>query len=134
MEEKPVVITRVSEREIWVGEDRFYLGDDNIIYVKDKMVNDENIAHLEMEALYELANLIEGKANIFVDINEAGKPSSGARRIFQNEIEKDKYGKVAIFGMHPIARVMASFVISATNKEDFRFFKTKEDTLIWLKK
>ena len=122
-----------EDREIWVGENRFYLDDDNIIYCKEKMAVDENIAHHQIKALYKLSNLIEGKANIFIDINEAGTPSSSARKVFQNEIKKDKYGKVAIFGMHPVARVLASFIIGATKKKDMRFFKTKEEALAWLK-
>jgi len=32
MEEKPVEIRQVSEKEIWVGENRLYLGEDNILY------------------------------------------------------------------------------------------------------
>ncbi len=125
---------REEDREIWVGKSRFYLSEDNIIYCKETTIDkDEKIAHLEIDALFKLANLIEGKVNILIDINEAGKPSSGARKVFQKAIEYDKFGKIAVFGMNPVARVMASFIIGATKKKDFSFFKTKEDALKWLK-
>ncbi|MBE3140395.1 MAG: hypothetical protein IMZ53_07420 [Thermoplasmata archaeon] len=31
--EKKVEVKQVSEREIWVGENRMYLGEDNILYI-----------------------------------------------------------------------------------------------------
>ncbi len=33
MKEKPIEIKQVCEREMWVGESRFYLGEDNINYI-----------------------------------------------------------------------------------------------------
>ena len=51
----------------------------------------------------------------------------------QIRAELEKIGKIAMFGMHPVARVVASFVMGVTNKEDMRFFKSKEDALLWLK-
>ncbi len=33
MEKNSVEVKQVSEREIWVGESRFYLGEDNINYI-----------------------------------------------------------------------------------------------------
>jgi hypothetical protein len=59
--------------------------------------------------------------------------SAKARRFGKTGFEKEETGKVALIGMHPVARVLASFVIGMTRKEDLRFFKTEEEALAWLK-
>ena len=51
----------------------------------------------------------------------------------QEAFEDEKIGKVALFGLHPVARVIASFVMGVTKKEDMRFFRTKEEALAWIK-
>jgi len=47
--------------------------------------------------------------------------------------EYEKTGKVAVFGLHPVARVIASFVMGVSKNKDMRFFKAKEEALAWLK-
>ena len=66
-------------------------------------------------------------------MSRAGQPSAKAREIAKQSFEKEKIGKIAMFGMHPVARVISSFVMGVINKGDMRFFKTKEDALAWLK-
>lgn len=122
-----------KEKEIWVGESRFYLGEDDIIYCTIVGDIDAEMAIAMDEATLKLMNMVEGKVNVFTDDNKAGKPSAEARKIMQEFILHEKYGKLAIFGLHPVARVLASFVIGASKKEDMRFFKTKEEALAWLK-
>jgi len=70
---------------------------------------------------------------MLLDINKAGQVSSGARKIGKETFEDEKVGKVAFVGLHPVARVIASFVMGVTRKKDMRFFKTKEEALAWLK-
>lgn len=133
VEEKEVKVKQVSEREIWVGENRFYLGEDNIIYAEEVMRPDDKIALAEKDAILKLANLLEGKVDFTVDLNESGAPSAQARNIYQSLVEHEKIGKVAMFGLHPVASVMSAFLIGVTQKKDIRFFKTKEEALTWLK-
>ncbi|MBE3122383.1 MAG: STAS/SEC14 domain-containing protein [Thermoplasmata archaeon] len=78
-------------------------------------------------------NMVKGKVNILVDLNQFGKASPESRKIFKEISEYEKTGKVAIFGTHPVARVLASFVMGITKKKDMRFFKTKEEAYAWLK-
>ena len=47
--------------------------------------------------------------------------------------EDEKLVKIAIFGLNPVARVIASFIMGVAKKKDQRFFKTKEEALAWLK-
>ncbi len=48
-------------------------------------------------------------------------------------LEDKIFGKVALFGLHPVARVVASFFMGATKKKDMRFYKTRGEALAWLK-
>ena len=133
MEEKEVEVRQVSEREIWVGESRFFLGEDNILDITNVGEIDEKTAIAMKEALLKLMNMVEGKVHTLTDLNKAGKTTPQARNIFQGLAEHEKAGKVAQVGMHPVARVLGSFVMGVSKKKDFRFFKTREEALAWLK-
>jgi hypothetical protein len=122
-----------KDREIWVGKNRLYLGEDNITYFFMVGEHDENMASAIGEAFLKLINMGEGKVNALGDLNKIGKQSPEARKIWKELSEHEKVGKLALIGMHPVARVIASFVIGTTNKKDMRFFKTKEEALAWLK-
>ena len=122
-----------KDREIWVGKNRLYLGEDNIVYFFIVGEHDENIAIACGEAFLKLINMVEGKGNALGDINKTGKQSLEARKIWKKISENEKVGKLALIGMHPVARVLASFLIGTTKKKDIRFFKTKEEALAWLK-
>ena len=80
MEEKPIEIKQVSEREIWVGESRFYLGEDDILYETVVGEQNERTATEMRKVTNKLQNMVEGKVNVLIDLNKAGTPSSGARK------------------------------------------------------
>ena len=134
MEEGPVEVKQVSEREIWVGENRLYLDEDNVLCIINVGEIDEKIAIEIKEAVLKLMNMVEGKVHTLTDLNKAGKSTSQARKVFQELAEHEKQGKNAFYGMHPVARVLASFFMGISKKKDIRFFKTKEEALTWLKK
>jgi len=109
------------------------LGEDNILYLTVVGIVDEKTVSAIIVAILKIRGKMEGKIDLLVDITEAGKPLPGARKIWKKMIEDEKTGKVAFFGMHPVARVLASFVMGVSKKKDIRFFKTKEEALAWLK-
>jgi hypothetical protein len=132
MEEK-VEIKEVSEREILVGKNKLYFGEDNILYITVLGdVNDE-ISMKIKEVSDKFTAMVEGKLNLLVDLNKTGIPSADARKKGLEGFEGEKIGKIAFFGLHPVARVIASFIMGITKKEDIRFFKTREEALAWLK-
>ena len=126
-------IKKVTEREIWIEKNRFYLGEDNIFYMTIVHEQDEGIALAMRDTFFTLLRMVEGKVNIFTDSNKGGKASPEARRIFKEMMENEKVGKIAIFGLHPVSRMLASFIMGVIKKEDMCFFKTKEEALAWLK-
>ena len=122
-----------KDREIWVGKNRLYLGEDNIVYVTNVGAVDEKMAITIKEAVLKLMNMVEGKVHTLTDLNRAGKTLPAARKVFQELADHEKQGKNAFFGMHPVARVLAYFFMGMSKKKDMRFFKTKEEALAWLK-
>ena len=122
-----------NEREIWVGESRTYLGEDNIIYVTAAGSPDEKMAIANKEAAVKLASMVEGKVNVLLDVTAVGKQSTEARKVWKEYNEYEKFGKLALVGLHPVAQVVASFVMGTSKKKDMRLFKTKQEALVWLK-
>ena len=132
-EEKLIEIKQLSEREVWVGKSRYYLGEENIIYVTAVGDIDEKAAMAASKFLDKFLEMIEGKVLVIIDLNKAGHQSSEARNIWKKRTEKESTGKVAFFGMHQVARVIASFVMGISRNKQMRFFKSKEEALTWLK-
>jgi hypothetical protein len=123
----------VKDREIWIGENRLYLDEDNIFNVVIVGEIDAKTANAMKYAGLRLNNMFRGKAKALIDLNKAGKHSSEARKIWKESSELEIADKIAYFGLHPVARVLASFVMGVSKKKDMRFFKTKEEALAWLK-
>ena len=123
-----------KDREIIIDAGKLYLGDDNIIYIDPFEGDmDEKLAIKACEAALRLMNMIEGKVNALIDLNKVGRQSTEARKRWQDWADNEKTGKIAYVGLHPVARVLASFVMGVSRNKDMCFFKTKEEALTWLK-
>jgi hypothetical protein len=120
-------------REIQIGQSRLDVDEDKTIHVTIGGEFEEDTVLAFRESFEALTRSFEGRANCIIDLNKAGKPSAQARRAGIEAFSNDKVGKIALFGLNPIARVVASFVMGRSMKKDMRFFKTKEEALAWLK-
>ena len=130
---KKIVVTQISEKEIWVNDCKLRLGEDNIIYNTAAKNPDEEQALAINEAIYKLANIPEGKVCMLIDITDTGRPTAKARKIFSSLEEMNQIRKHAFFGAHPVARILASFFITFNKRKNLAFFETKEEALAWLK-
>ncbi len=75
------------------------------------------------------------KLSFLINVNECGKNCPEARKTWKYLTEHHKTKKVAVFGVHPVAKVIAYFVIGTLiNREKIHFFNNQEDALEWLKK
>jgi hypothetical protein len=134
MEETQTQAIQSGEREILLGQNRFYLDEKNVLNCIVAGYSDEKIALGTKESCIKLAQMVKGKVRVYIDLNNAGEYSSKARKIIRELTEHPKIGKCAVFGMHPVARVIAAFVIGVSGNRDMRFFKTKEDAITWMDK
>ena len=121
-----------ENNEIWIEESRFYLDENNIIHAIIVGEQDVEKAKSFNKATLHLMEKVEGKVHVLTDNNRAGKTSPEARKEFQEFIEHKKYGKLAIFGVNPVARLLANFFIGFSKKKDIRYFKSKKEALSWL--
>jgi hypothetical protein len=93
---------------------------------------DEKSAKDIVQATFHLAKNVD-KISILIDLNNSGQPSTEARKSFLQTTNNPKINKVALWGLHPVARVLASFVLGISKNENMRFFKTEEAALKWIR-
>lgn len=125
-------VKKINDREIWVGKTTISLIEGNIIYVIAEGEQTPEIASLEREACDQLSMLVNGKTSYLINLNKCGKNSPEAREIWQQISERESTYKAATFGINPVARVIASFVIGVYRKNNLRFFSNKEEAMAWL--
>lgn len=127
-----IKINQISENEIWVGKNKLSLINDNIIYVVSVGEQTSQMAKAHKSVCLNFSSKINGKTNYLIDLNKCGKNSPEARKTWIELSSHKNTHKVATFGLNPVARVIASFVIGVYNQNNMRFFKTKEKGLEYL--
>jgi len=125
-------IEQISDYEFHLGENVTTLLDGNIIYVVAKGEQTKEIAQKHQKIVEILGSKVQGKINYLIDVNQSGKNSPEARDIWKMLSSDEKTNKVAVFGLNPVAKVLASFVIGNYKKKNLLFFKTKEEAMHWL--
>ena len=121
------------EKLVYVGKNRFEFLDDDILFITIEGEVDKETAIKCKEVSYRFFEMANGQMKSLVDLTRATKQPPESRRIVQEVWNDQGRGKVALFGLNPVARVVASFVIGSVDKKDLKFFKTKEEALSWLK-
>lgn len=124
---------QVGEREYLVGKTRAMLLDDHIIKIEIIGPQPTEDAYALYNATRRLEKLVNGKVSYLIDLNRAGKNSPEASRLWKRATEEKNVYKVAQFGLHPVAKVLASFVNSLnSNNHNIRFFSSMEEGLQWI--
>jgi hypothetical protein len=122
-----------EKRERLVGNHTFCLGEDNILYITIVGNTDEEKIDILFEKITKLLSMGKEKVNLLVNIDKAEKPSIKARKLISTFISNKKVGKVAHFGLTPVAKVIASFFMENNKKKSIKIFNTKEKAISWLK-
>ncbi|MDD5530970.1 MAG: STAS/SEC14 domain-containing protein [bacterium] len=125
-------LTLKEERKILVGNHTFYLDRDNILYITIVGEIDDKKTNIILDAFTKLQGMVKGKVNIFVNINNAGKLSIKTRTLPTKLHMNKKIGKIAIFGLTPVAKVIAAFFMGNSKTKGMKFFNTKEKAIEWL--
>lgn len=126
-------MAEVIKREIVAGQNRIYLDDDNILHYINVGEIDDECARLSCEAMAELDSMVDGPVNYLIDLNRGGKTTPGARKQLKDYTESTVKGKLALWGLHPVARMLAAFFVNITSKKEMKVFKTEEEAIRWLK-
>jgi len=122
-----------NKKEVWIGENRMYLDEDDILHVIGSGDVEAKTADIIKQTADEFLEMVEGKMRMIIDMNKSGKPSAEIRKAYNELGQNEKIGKVALHGMHPVAQVIASFFMRLSMKQNIKFFKTEEEALAWLK-
>lgn len=125
-------IEKITETEYKLGENSVTLIDRNIIYVvaRGEQTGEMAVRYKKIcEMLYEN---IRGKVSYLINLNLCGRNDSDARNTWKKISEDERTHRVGIFGLNPVAKVIASFVIGTYSKNNMRFFGTKEDAMKWI--
>lgn len=123
----------ISEKEILIGQNSARIFEGNIILVTIVGQLSTEISRMIYAETRKLERLIGGEVNYLIDLNRAGKNSPEANRIWKHAAEEPQVYRVAQFGLHPVAKVLASFVNSLTSKNNIRFFNSMEEAIVWIK-
>lgn len=124
-----------------VGDNEYYIGKNKIVFIDQKIIHiitdgeittEMALKHLELDQ--KLLNMTKGQVSYLINLNKAGKNSPEASKIFKEICYHPKVNKVAVYGLNPVARVIAAFVIGIDPKNKQQFFKTEEQAINWLAK
>ncbi len=137
MTNKKICIERIGEGEYAIGENRVKITEGKYIvyHVSTSGVQTPEVAAAHGELINETLFKSDKQVQFLIDLNHCGKNSPQARECWRNYTMLEKTHKVAIFGMHPVARMVASFVMGTISKlERYRFFNTETEARDWFNK
>ena len=126
-------LEQVGEYEFRVGQNIIKVLDDNILYIESVGEQTDELANVIRAQYKRIYSLFPGKVKQLVNINKSGKSTIAARDMYKEMSRDELTEKMAVYGAHPVARVLAAFVIGVSGMKETRFFKTEEEALGWLK-
>ncbi len=126
-------IVKISENEYFFGTDKVTHIGNSILVVETQGDQTPELVDLIKNNYHEFFNLFGGKVKLLVDLDHIGKNPPVARRLWTEVARDPLTTKLAVYGMHPVARVLASFIMGTTHISKYRFFESKEEALNWLK-
>jgi hypothetical protein len=124
---------KTGESEYRFGENKVSIIDNSIIYIEVSGEQTDEHAEIIRAHYQEVYDRISVDVKQLINLNKSGKSSYNARQLFKQLNENQRTGKVAVFGIHPVAKVLAAFVIEITNNKNVRFFFSEEEALKWLR-
>jgi hypothetical protein len=124
--------TSVTDREYQIGPNQVKLTQGNLVYIRAVGPQTQSMANDLINLYKQFYQEINMPMNFIIDLNEAGKNSPEARKAWKVVTEDILTSKVALVGIHPVARVLAGFVMSVTGRNKLQFFSTIDQAISWL--
>ncbi|HZL10625.1 MAG TPA: hypothetical protein VFC65_11565 [Prolixibacteraceae bacterium] len=128
-----VEIKRINKNEFHINDMVVMILEDNIIEFSAIGSPSEEFANACYQLDAEMLKEIEGKAYRIINLNKAGKPSKKAREIFQKLLKEHPVEKTAFIAANPVAKIIASFIISFLNNDDIKVFSSQKNAIEWFK-
>ncbi|WP_167615425.1 STAS/SEC14 domain-containing protein [Maribellus sediminis] len=115
------------------GSNTYTICEGNIIHIVTRGSFDTELALEIKDFCLSQARKMDGKCNYVVDLTNCGKNDPAAREVWKEISSDASTNRVATFGMNPVARVIANFVIGTYGGANMRFFKTGKEAIAWIK-
>ncbi|MCW3788680.1 DUF7793 family protein [Plebeiibacterium sediminum] len=134
MTSNKICIERIGEGEYAIGESRVKITDGAYIVYHVIAIGEQTaeVSAAHGELIKETLSKSNKKVQFLIDLNHCGKNSPQARDCWRTYSLLETTTKVAIFGMHPVSRMIASFVMGKISKiEHYRFFSTEDEARDW---
>lgn len=126
--------TLPNPQSVGVGKYNITVEEDGILRVHVSGQLDEEAMNSLTEELRRILEKRSGKANILVDAIAGVEISSKARKIGARMAKWPRIGRIAIYGVGVVSKVLALFMIEISGKENMKFFENEEEALKWLRK
>jgi hypothetical protein len=125
---------KTGDNEFLLGENRITVMENSILYIEVIGEQTDEHARLINENIHMVLASVPGKMRQLINLNRSGKSSPLSRQVFKKLNDEHISEKVAVFGIHPVARVLAMFVTGITQQNNVRFFTNEVEALNWLRK
>lgn len=127
-----IEVLQLDEGKFRINNNIVEFLNNNVVYVQVYGAQTNELSQAHLQFFYDQT----AKGNVahyyLIDLNKAGKSTPDARKVWQQLSEEPTTKKVAVFGLHPVARVLASFVLGKVKRNANSFFKTQEEALAWI--
>ena len=114
---------------------KFSMRDDGILQITHiGDMKDENIEPYFEDLMPFIEATTEAEPlRVLIDSSRTGKYSAAFRKKLVGLLGAPRLGKMASVGAKRYSRVLGSFFLKATGRDNLRFFESEEEALVWLK-
>jgi hypothetical protein len=123
-----------TNKEFWVDGSKIHVDYDNkLISITSIGDFDKERAMKVKDAMHSIFDEAPVRFDVLIDLNQNGKQSSEARKIWQLIHSHHQVKCVAFCGLNPIAEMVASFLMGDQQDKHMQFFMNKDEAYQWIK-
>jgi len=120
-------------KEFWIKENQILIDiDEHLICITAVGDMNETLAKKVQALMFGAFSEANDPFDVIIDLNKSGKQTPEARRIWNDLNDNPNIRCVAYIGVHPVARITASFLKGIASNKNMKFFSTIEKAKEWL--
>jgi hypothetical protein len=111
------------------------MGDESIIRIIIQGIHEKKDAEAVIKEINNYSRA-RGKVSVLMDLRGIERATAGARKEYIRNIstEPSNFDKLAMYGTSAVNRVMANFIIRASERKGrVRYFESEKEALKWLR-